>query len=1137
MSQKRGVGKRGFGLRETSYQDLPSTRLNPRSLTWRINLSMFFVAVVVLSASILFVAHRQEQRMLESLHEQAVISAGHIGAFVQESMRREGTRNLNDALGTVINNVGIDHIRLTDTRGRSVVFLESAHKHEEEHSVLIPDIPAINDRGQYIRSINDISRVRVPISVGRGQYWLDIIYHFPEARIARNAFIRESIEAFSVAVLIGLAVVWLLLRRTINSLRASAGFISRIDQRAGEQIAYGCKTKEVVVLVDAINHVSLRLARQEQEINSYLKELEVHHYALNAHAIVSIINLKGVITYVNERFCKTMGCEAEEVMGETYDLFRSDAHPDEFFADQWSTVRAGKIWRGEVCNLTQSGKKIWLDTTIVPIQGEHGKMLRFVSMCDDITARIEANRALRESEELLRRSQSFAGIGTWAWVIDSDRVVMSDKLREILSIDQGEEIWSPYELDRFTHPDDVKARQMAIRNCIESSRPFDMEYRIVTDDGVVRWVHATGDVVRNDGALPYLLGVVQDITTRKLSERELERLAAFPEHSPAIVLSVAADGCVNYMNPTASRFFSESEEESRLRHEMLHEDIMPLVTEVLALGEDRAEVELSRGHTTSLWSFYPIKWQNTVHVYGSDISDRRQAEESAQAAQLARASAELASEAKSNFLANMSHEIRTPLTAIIGYSESLLDTGMQMSDRVELIQSINRNGKHLLQIINDILDVSKIEADKLEAEIMPLSPFDLMEDIKALVGLSAEAKHLAFGIGYAFPLPRTIYSDPTRLRQILLNLCGNAVKFTEQGEIRIDVSYASNGNFMIFAVKDTGIGMSKAQQEKVFESFSQADTSTSRRYGGTGLGLHLSRRLANLLGGHVEIESAPSAGSCFRVFIDAGDLGDTTFVNEVPQVQPVATVSSPLGSGERLHGRVLLVEDNPDNQRLIKMNIERVGPEVEIAENGQQAVEKTEGQEYGLVLMDMQMPIMGGPEATKIMRDRGYAGPIVTLTANATPEDMAICIEAGSDDFLTKPIDRERLVRTLGLYLPKSVATTQAEEGSGAIYSTLIDEGPEFAELVVDFVDHLPGMVDSIRDSTSAGQWDILRKHAHDLKGVGGGYGYPQLTEIAGRIGFQVAKEDYSEVNESVAELVRLSQRIIDGVVKQASVA
>ena len=424
----------------------------------------------------------------------------------------------------------------------------------------------------------------------------------------------------------------------------------------------------------------------------------------------------------------------------------------------------------------------------------------------------------------------------------------------------------------------------------------------------------------------------------------------------------------------------------------------------------------------------------------------------------AKQNAESANRAKSEFLANMSHEIRTPMTAILGFADNLLSPDLSESERCSAIHTIRRNGEYLLGIINDILDLSRIEAGRMDIERTACSPFQIVAEVQSLMRVRAEAKGLALDTEFVGSIPEAIRSDPTRLRQILVNLVGNAIKFTESGGVRVvtrfvpepesgmpgadaragqDAGRSAGGSMVAaashlmpgpclqFDVIDTGIGMSREQLEGLFQLFHQADSSITRRYGGTGLGLAISRRLAELLGGVIVAESVPGEGSTFRLVVAVGPLQGVRMVERAGEVLPLRR--EPSGAAAplpKLRCRILLAEDGPDNQRLITFVLKKAGADVTVVPNGQVAFETAlaagrEGRPFDVILMDMQMPVLDGYEATSLLRRHGYAGPIIALTAHAMASDREKCLAAGCDDYTCKPIDRRTLLELIAARQPR----------------------------------------------------------------------------------------------------------------------
>ena len=388
--------------------------------------------------------------------------------------------------------------------------------------------------------------------------------------------------------------------------------------------------------------------------------------------------------------------------------------------------------------------------------------------------------------------------------------------------------------------------------------------------------------------------------------------------------------------------------------------------------------------------------------------------------------AESATRSKSEFLANMSHEIRTPMTAIMGFAELLLDASTPPADRRTHVLTIRRNGEHLLTLINDILDLSKVEAGRIELERIEFAPADVLEDVRALMKAKLQEKNLALGIEFETRIPRTMRSDPVRLRQILVNLLGNAIKFTELGGIRVIAGYLParedcEPRFYV-RVTDSGIGMTQTQIGRLFQPFVQADSSTTRRFGGTGLGLTIARRLAQMMGGDILVDSHPGRGSTFTVEIalredHAPELYDPRAERRA-ELAPGKTDGKDANATDLRGMRILLAEDGRDNQRLISLVLERVGADVVLAENGRIACDKAleaqrAGQTFDVILMDMQMPELDGWSATGLLRSVHYDGAIVALTANAMDGDHDRCLAAGCDDFASKPIEKSKLLATI----------------------------------------------------------------------------------------------------------------------------
>jgi len=483
----------------------------------------------------------------------------------------------------------------------------------------------------------------------------------------------------------------------------------------------------------------------------------------------------------------------------------------------------------------------------------------------------------------------------------------------------------------------------------------------------------------------------------------------------------------------------------------------------------------------------------------------------------ARQQAERANTAKSSFLANMSHEIRTPLASVIGYAEWLIEGEISEQERDEAVASILRTGKHVLAVINDILDLSKIESDKLTIEVLDVPMFSLLAEIERLMTLHAQEKHLSFDLEYVFPLPYSIKTDPTRLKQVLINLCSNAIKFTQTGSVLLRIACCQERSTIEFSIIDTGIGISIDKFEMLFDSFTQADESTTRKFGGTGLGLNISRRLARMLGGDIFVESTLGKGSTFTASIstDANSFEYMAKMIEDVDRPPLQKADGKSNREANLSGRVLLAEDNPDNQRLIEHYLKRLGVELTIVDNGSQAVEIVLQEDFDLILMDMQMPEMDGPTATSMLRQIGCPIPVVALTANAGSDDRSRCFDAGCDDFLCKPIEKQLFYSVVSRYLKTSEGIKDEEEES------------VLQELQDKFLQHLATRRDELEQLYESNDREAIKSLMHQFKGSSAGYGFGQLGALAKATEAKLKGDINAEITAEMTDFLHECDRIL----------
>ncbi len=517
-------------------------------------------------------------------------------------------------------------------------------------------------------------------------------------------------------------------------------------------------------------------------------------------------------------------------------------------------------------------------------------------------------------------------------------------------------------------------------------------------------------------------------------------------------------------------------------------------------------------------SVAPIKSQDAVSfcAFARDITSRQQA---ADALRSAKEAAEAASYAKSAFLANMSHEIRTPLNAILGFTDVLVSSTDATPQQRDQLQTIYDSGRHLLTLINDVLDLSKIESGQMQVEKVRCSPHEIIAATISILRVPAQERGLMLEYFWKSEIPDSIETDPARLRQILMNLVGNAIKFTEVGSVQVAARLVHDETpRLVIDVIDTGVGIDAQAAERIFDPFVQADSSITRRFGGTGLGLSISRRLARLMGGNLVVASEVGRGSIFTLTIPTGSLegvrlaqrAEADLVPSAPKLDHRTLPTLP-------PCRVLLVEDGITNRKLISLVLERAGASVRCAENGQAGLEAVAWEPFDVILMDMQMPVMDGYTATRELRRSGCTLPIIALTAHAMASDEKKCREAGCSGYLTKPIDRVQLIEAVAAAIngaeipvchkgfaaiqkrPEAVRRAAASEPKNEkpIVSRLPTDDVEFCEIITEFVGQLEAKLSELKLAASDGDLRRVAELAHWIKGAGGMAGFDELTRPA----------------------------------------
>ena len=534
-----------------------------------------------------------------------------------------------------------------------------------------------------------------------------------------------------------------------------------------------------------------------------------------------------------------------------------------------------------------------------------------------------------------------------------------------------------------------------------------------------------------------------------------------------------------------------------------------------------------------------------VLVSFDDISELRKKEVELERSKV---EAESANQAKSAFLANMSHEIRTPMNAILGFTEILKRGYVQnQEESLRYLNIINSSGKNLLDLINDILDLSKVESGKMEMEICAVEPHRVIYETLQVLALRANEKGIRLDFDVIGAIPETIQSDPTRLRQMILNLVGNAIKFTDEGGISICCRLDDSGGapMMEISITDTGIGMTPEQTEHIFDPFSQADSTTTRRFGGTGLGLSISKKFSEALGGDIKVTSKAGVGSTFTIRIATGDLSSVRLIHpDDIELASSATTSDADLKWVFPQSRILVVDDGSENRELVRFLLEETGLTVHEAGNGREGMEKALKTAYEVVLMDVQMPVMDGFTATRELRKQGLKTPIIALTANAMKGFEQECLDAGYTGYFSKPIDVDKfMVYMAELLGGRQVTRTDSEApptpaGSAAsdentkgdvaepIYSSLAADNPRFQVIAEKFLVRLNEQYAAMQEAFQAEDHEALSRLAHWLKGAGGTVGFKVLTEPAANLEKAAKNVNTADIEKELERIEGLKQRL-----------
>ncbi len=1046
-----------------------------------------------------------------------------------------------------------------------------------------------------------------------------------------------------------------------------------------------------------LNAVNERMRAQNAEMTrTLLNTLSDGVYATD---------LQGQLTFMNAAAEKMLGWQEDELMGHPLHEMVQHHLPDgaSFLAEdcpQFKVIRNGQPLDGSGYFVTRDGSFIPVDFRSRPIILEQKLVGALVSF-QDITERKKSEQFIRLTQERLNLSLDGSNLALWDWDIAHDRIFLSDRWSLMMGGQRQELFLTAEQLFELVHPQDRDSVKANLGSVLKGQAEFySVEFRFRRNNGDWAWVHTHGKVVERDatGRATRMTGTNADITERKQAEESLQksetRLRTLYDSTSDAVMLLDEHGYFDCNRATLQMFGCASKEEFYRKHPAdFSPELQPDGMDSMALASQRIYIAMERGSIRFEWvhkradngnifdaevllNGMQLDGRTVLQATVRDITERKRTEVELRQAKEA---AEQAAKVKSDFLANMSHEIRTPMNGIIGMTELALDTELTPEQR-EYLSLVKSSSDALLDIVNDILDFSKIESGKLDIENIDFSLEHTLRDTMKSLATRAHQKNLELLLHIEPDVPEQLLGDPGRLRQVIVNLVGNAIKFTEKGEIEVAVQRINAPSeaqaSLHFSVRDTGIGIPREKFQAIFDSFSQVDTSTTRKYGGTGLGLTISAQLVKLMGGGlIELESEVGKGSCFHftlpmnmVSVDPlanyqhtgrvagmsvlvvddnatnrklvqemllnwkmlptavesgeqalielersgrsgkpyqlalldlqmpgmdgfelaerirqhpghvgalvmmltseGQRGHATRCRElgiasylmkpVSQSELLDAIMTALGEPTqplqlpitrhflretRRKLNLLLAEDNAVNQTLAIRLLEKLGHKVTLAKNGLEAVEHWRKGQFDAILMDVDMPVMNGYEATRRIREQeietGRHIPIVAMTAHAMKGAREECLHHGMDGYLTKPINTEALWHELdGLaqgVRTDAVAGQHKPELAVADFEkalqTMDNSRELFDEIVRIFLDDAPPHMQRIRDGMEQGDANAVRHSAHTLKGMAGIFAAERTVNAAQRVEKYAGQDGCAE---AVAEL-EIAFRDLQDVIKGAS--